>query len=489
MERNVNNIITLDKTIEVTRKLHEAFAYVSEFSRIEQWDPSVAKASKLSSGKPGIGSRYQIDMKAGFSLYYEIIEFEANKRLLMTVDSKLFTAVEEIIFTTTDTDTDTGTGTRVRYIANFNFPAPVAIISRLNPAVMDWVGNTALEGLRKALEDNFTTPKASKVLAVADKLILPGVWRFTRLGYTNSRKRWNALSAYMHDRHAVITGATSGIGLAAAKQLAELGAELTLVVRDKNKAQQVVRELIEQTGNTRINIELADMSLMKEVHALADRLLKAGKPVDILINNAGALFNPRKQTNEGLEQSFALLLLGPYILTERLHPLLAKSESARVVNVLSGGMYSQKIQVNDLQSQRGEYSGSTAYARAKRGLMILTEEWAKRWQGDDISVNAMHPGWVDTPGVVNALPEFYRVTKRLLRKPEQGADTITWLAAAKEAGKVSGKFWLDREQHPSHLSKRTVETAAQRKQLLVALEKLEKTTATTKPKQRKKATS
>jgi dehydrogenase/reductase SDR family protein 12 len=487
MERNVNNIITLDKTIEVTRKLHEAFAYVSEFSRIEQWDPAVAKASKLSSGKPGIGSRYQIDMKAGFSLYYEIIEFEANKRLLMTVDSKLFTAVEEIIFTTTDTGT--GTGTRVRYIANFNFPAPVAIISRLNPAVMDWVGNTALEGLRKALEDNFTTPKASKVLAVADKLILPGVWRFTRLGYTNSRKRWNALSAYMHDRHAVITGATSGIGLAAAKQLAELGAELTLVVRDKNKAQQVVRELIEQTGNTRINIELADMSLMKEVHALADRLLKAGKPVDILINNAGALFNPRKQTNEGLEQSFALLLLGPYILTEQLHPLLAKSESARVVNVLSGGMYSQKIQVNDLQSQRGEYSGSTAYARAKRGLMILTEEWAKRWQGDDISVNAMHPGWVDTPGVVNALPEFYRVTKRLLRKPEQGADTITWLAAAKEAGKVSGKFWLDREQHPSHLSKRTVETAAQRKQLLVALEKLEKTTATTKPKQRKKATS
>ena len=154
----------------------------------------------------------------------------------------------------------------------------------------------------------------------------------------------------MNDRHAVITGATSGIGLAAARQLAELGAELTLVVRDKNKAQQVVRELIEQTGNTRINIEFADMSLMKDVHALADRLLKAGKPVDILINNAGALFNPRQQTTEGLEQSFALLLLGPYILSERLHPLLAKSESARVVNVLSGGMYSQKIQVNDIMS-------------------------------------------------------------------------------------------------------------------------------------------
>jgi NAD(P)-dependent dehydrogenase (short-subunit alcohol dehydrogenase family) len=467
MERKMSNIITIDKTIEVTRKLHEAFAYVSEFSRIEQWDPAVAKASKLSSGKPGVGSRYQINMKAGFTLYYEIIEFEANKRLLMTVDSKLFTAIEEIIFTTIDT------GAKVRYIANFDFPAPVAMISRLNPAVMDWVGNTALKGLKKALEDNFTAPKASKTLAIADKLILPGIWRFTRLGYTNSRKHWNALSVYMNDRHAVITGATSGIGLAAARQLAELGAQLTLVVRDKNKAQQVVRELIEQTGNTRINIELADMSLMKDVHALTERLLKVGKPVDMLINNAGALFNPRKQTTEGLEQSFALLLLGPYILTERLHPLLAKSKSARVVNVLSGGMYSQKIQVNDLQSQRGKYSGSAAYARAKRGLMILTEEWAKRWQGDDISVNAMHPGWVDTPGVVNALPEFYRITKYVLRTPEQGADTITWLAAAKEAGKVSGKFLLDREQHPSHLSKRTVETAAQREQLLMELKELE----------------
>ncbi|MFT6757193.1 MAG: dehydrogenase/reductase SDR family protein 12 [Chitinophagales bacterium] len=481
MEGKMSNLITLDKTIEVTRKLHEAFAYVAEFSRIEQWDPAVAKASKLSSGKPGVGSRYQIDMKAGFTLYYEIIEFEANKRLLMTVDSKLFIAEEEILFTTS------GSSTKVRYIANFNFPAPVAMISRLSPAVMDWVGNAALEGLRQALEGNFATPKASTALAIADKLILPGVWRFTRLGYTNSRKRWNALSAYMGDRHAVITGATSGIGLAAAKQLAALGAQLTLVVRDENKAKQVVAKLAQQTGNTRINIELADMSLMKDVHALAGRLLKAGKPVDILINNAGALFNPRQQTTEGVEQSFALLLLGPYILTERLHPLLVKSESARVVNVLSGGMYSQKIQVNNLQSQRGEYSGSAAYARAKRGLMILTEEWAKRWQGDAISVNAMHPGWVDTPGVVNALPEFYRVTKRVLRTPEQGADTITWLAAAKEAGTVSGKFWLDREQHPSHLSKRTIETQSQRDELLQALAALIKSTAAAKTKRHSKA--
>lgn len=473
----MSNTITLDKTIEVSRNVEEAFAYIAEFSRIEQWDPAVAKATKLTHGKPAVGSRYQIDMNAGFSLFYEVVEFENNKRLLMTVESKLFTAKEEIIFTASTA------GTKVRYIAKFDFIASIAMVNRLFPSIMERAGSSAVEGMRKALENDFAAPQASKALALADKLILPGVWRFTRLGYCNARKRWQPVSAYMEGRHVLITGATSGIGLAAAKQLAELGARLTLVVRDKSKADKIVEELTQQTGNTNINIELADMSLMKDVHSLADRLLKADQAIDILINNAGALFNPRAETAEGLEKSFALLLLGPYVLTERLQPLLVKAnakskeKSARVVNVLSGGMYSQKICVNDLQSQNGEYSGSVAYARAKRGLMILTEEWTKRWLKDGISVNAMHPGWVDTPGVVEALPEFYRITKRFLRTPEQGADTITWLAAAKQAGEVSGKFWLDREQHPSHLSKRTVETAGQRQELLEKLAEFLKTTA------------
>ncbi len=196
----------------------------------------------------------------------------------------------------------------------------------------------------------------------------------------------------------------------------------------------------------------------------------------MLINNAGALFNPRQQTSEGFEMSFALLLLSPSILTERLYPLLQRAESPRVVNVLSGGMYTQKIDVDDLQSRNGEYSGSVAYARAKRGLMILTEDWAGRWLDDGIVVNAMHPGWVDTPGVETALPGFYKVTRRFLRTPEEGADTAVWLASSSEAAKVTGKFWLDREQHPSHLSNRTRETAEERAYLLKTLAELRDST-------------
>jgi len=462
----MSNTITLDETIEVSRPLNEVFAYVSDFARIEEWDPAVARAKRLTDGGPGVDAEYRIDMKAGFSLHYRVIGFEPGRRMQMTVDSRLFTAREEILFE------ETGSGSRVRYIAKFDFPAPLAALNRLFPAAMDRVGKSAVGGLKKALEDDFDPPEASVLTAAADRLVLPGIWRFTRLGYCAARRHWKPVSAYLGERHMLLTGATSGIGKAAARQLATLGARLTLVARDEEKAAALVAELQEQTGNRHIGYEIADLSLMADVHALCDRLLGAGEPVDALVNNAGALFNPRQETAEGLEKSFALLLLAPYILTERLHPLLAKAESPRVVNVLSGGMYTQKIRVRDLQSERGTYSGSVAYARAKRGLMILTEEWAGRWADDGIAVNAMHPGWADTPGVEESLPEFYRLTKYVLRDPDEGADTAVWLAAATEAAEVSGKFWLDREQHPSHLSSRTVESAEDRARLLEQLAEL-----------------
>lgn len=456
--------ITLDETITVARPLHEVFAYISDFPRIDEWDPGVAKGSRLTDGVLGVGSQFKIDMNAGFSLIYTVTEWEPERRMLMTVDSKIFTAVEEIRFAVPKTEREEDT--QVRYIATFTFPAPLAFLAKTFPGVMDKVGKSALAGMKRALEDQFEPPSASTSSVIGDKLIIPGIWRFTRFGYSGARKYWNPVSAYMGKRHVVITGATSGLGLATAEVLASRGAELTLVARDAYKAKTVANGLTQRFGNLRIHVELADLSLMADVNALAERLLKKGQAIDALINNAGAIINSREETSEGLEKSFALLLLSPFLLSERLRSLLKKAAkangAARVVNVLSGGMYSQKIKVKDMESRQGVYSGSSAYAHAKRGLMLLTEQWATDWAADGIVVNAMHPGWADTPGVVSALPEFHRITKRVLRSPHEGADTIIWLASASEAAKVSGQFWLDRQPHSTHLLSCTRETSQER---------------------------
>ncbi len=455
--------ILLDKTITVDRALGECFAYVADFARVQEWDPGVSRAIRLTEGPPGVGSEYRVVMKAGLSLHYTVVAFETSSRILMTVQSSAFTADEEILFEPAPE------GTRIRYIARFRPGLLLGIATRCSPRMMESVGKSAMRGLRAALQDTYTAPSNADRHALGDRLILPGMIRFTRFGYDSARKRWKPVSARLDGKHVLVTGATSGIGLAAAHALASMGAELTLVGRDAGKLSAAVAEISAGSGNSHVHAETADLALMSDVHALAQRLLVQGKPIDALINNAGALFNPRQLTAEGLEKSFALLLLGPYILTERLQPLLAAAGKSRVVNVLSGGMYTQRIRVRDLQSSRGTYSGSVAYARAKRGLMILTEEWARRWRSAGITVNAMHPGWADTPGVESSLPAFRRLTRPVLRTPEQGADTVVWLAAATEAAQVDGQFWLDREPHPSHISAKTRESPEDRAALLAAL--------------------
>ena len=221
-----------------------------------------------------------------------------------------------------------------------------------------------------------------------------------------------------------------------------------------------------ETGRSDITVEIADLSLMAEVNALADRLLAKNKAIDVLINNAGALFNDYALTSEGLEQSFALLLASPSLLTRKLHPLLeGHSTPSRVINVVSGGMYTEKLVCDRLIMTPPKYQGAQAYARAKRALTVLSELWAAQWQEDRIIVNAMHPGWADTPGVASALPTFRSITRRILRTSDEGADTIIWLARAKEAGEISGKLFLDREPRTAYLLAKTKESAAQRAQL------------------------
>jgi NAD(P)-dependent dehydrogenase (short-subunit alcohol dehydrogenase family) len=290
-----------------------------------------------------------------------------------------------------------------------------------------------------------------------DRLVLPGALGFTRFGYALRKRSWTALPKFSDEQVAVVTGATSGLGRVTAERLAELGARVIIG---------------EATGGHRLQAEVVDLSLKAHIRDLANRLLRREDAIHMLVNNAAVLPSERKLTTEGLETAFATDLLSPFLLTELLLPKMRSSAPARVINVLSGGMYLSGVDVDDLENARGKYDGSRAYARAKRGLMILTEHWASRLEGAGVTVNAMHPGWADTPGVRESLPGFHKLTRPVLRTPEQGADTIVWLAASPEAAGHTGKFWLDREPHLSAIFPGTAGSRSQRIQLINELERL-----------------
>jgi NAD(P)-dependent dehydrogenase (short-subunit alcohol dehydrogenase family) len=306
---------------------------------------------------------------------------------------------------------------------------------------------------------------------LADHAIVPGMLMFSRFGFELSRRFWAEPGGTLYGRKVVLTGGTSGIGKAAAYMLAEKKAFLTIIARNREKAVQVQQDIITRTGNPHIDFMIADLGLMRDIEQVAKQLQDTKKSIDILINNAGALFNERQETSEGFEQTFATDLLGVFYLTELLKKSIVRS-SGRIVNVSSGGMYTQKIAVDDLENRQAPYNGTKAYARAKRGVVILTRIWAKELQKDGITVHAMHPGWVDTPGIKRSLPEFHSLVSNLLRTPEQGADTIVWLALSETAGRSTGRFWLDRRPHETVVFPGTGETEQERQALWHQLQRL-----------------
>jgi NAD(P)-dependent dehydrogenase (short-subunit alcohol dehydrogenase family) len=457
----------LNETITLSRPAREVFAYVADFATCEQWDSTATSSRKVTPGPVGVGTRYEVNCAlpiGSLDLEYEIVEFEPDSLVVLIGRGRFFEVRDTI------TITPRGKGCELDYTAEFTWKNGLVRLAGLMEPGLQRMGEASIQkGLKEALEDDYEAPTLSPENARSDRFVPSALSLFSRRGYRRGRAKFKPVSAYMGDKHVVITGATAGLGKSSAEALARMGASLTLVVRDKQRGEALVEELVAETGNQEIRLQIADLALMKDVARVVRSLKRSGRPIDVLINNAGALFNPRRETDEGLEQSFALLLLSPYRLTEGLYPLLKAAPGARVINVVSGGMYSQKLRVEDLQNEQGKYSGSVAYARAKRALMIKTEQWAEQWADDGIVVNAMHPGWADTPGVVTSLPEFHKLTRPILRSPEEGADTIVWLAAATEADKVSGKLFLDREPRTTHLVRSTRESAEERESLRDAL--------------------
>jgi NAD(P)-dependent dehydrogenase (short-subunit alcohol dehydrogenase family) len=305
---------------------------------------------------------------------------------------------------------------------------------------------------------------AGRVLSrVVDPFI---VGSFDRTGFLihSLTFRPDDLDVELGDRRCLVTGANSGIGYQTALALADLGAKVVLLCRNPERGEQAAEEIRKQTGNARVELERVDLSDLASVRQAAARLAEG--PVDVLVHNAGVLPDRRQETRDGLELTFATHVVGPHLLTRLLRPNLERSADGRIVWVSSGGMYTRRLNLRDPNwTRRKRYDGVLAYAETKRAQVVLSELWAQELRDTSVVVNAMHPGWAETPAVKSSLPRFYRIARPILRTPAQGADTVVWLAACPRAGRLTGRFFFDREPRRTHFLPGTRETRPEREAL------------------------
>jgi NAD(P)-dependent dehydrogenase (short-subunit alcohol dehydrogenase family) len=249
----------------------------------------------------------------------------------------------------------------------------------------------------------------------------------------------------MAGREVVITGATSGLGRAAAVAMRQRGARLTIVGRDPARTRAAAAQISSAGGDSTdpVHVAIADLASLADARRFVETYASANAHLDALVHNAGALTAEYVRTSEGFEATYASQVLAPHVLTAGLLPLLAAAHGGRVVTVSSGGMYTERLEAARMELPEERYDGVRAYALAKRAQVALTQEWARRFPAP-VQFHAMHPGWADTPGVRTALPAFRRVTRPILRTPEEGADTIVWLSGVDPIPGPNGSFWLDR---------------------------------------------
>jgi retinol dehydrogenase-14 len=249
----------------------------------------------------------------------------------------------------------------------------------------------------------------------------------------------------MAGKTVLITGGTAGIGRATAMGLATMGAHLGITGRDRGRTEEAAAEIRAASGG-QVDVFVADLSSQPQVRRLADEVLQAYPRIDVLVNNVGGYWNTRQVTADGLERTFALNYLAPFLLTNLLLDRLKQSAPARVVTVASNAHTTGRIDFDDLQGERS-YSGSRAYSQSKLGNVLFIYELVRRLAASAVTANALHPGVVNTSfgagdpgGVQRLLVPFVRP---FLKTPEQGAATSIHLASSPDLEQVSGRYFAN----------------------------------------------
>jgi NAD(P)-dependent dehydrogenase (short-subunit alcohol dehydrogenase family) len=255
-------------------------------------------------------------------------------------------------------------------------------------------------------------------------------------------------------RTCLVTGATSGIGRAAARELARRGAELVLVCRDPARGEETLAEIREDTANAKLSLLRADLSSQAEIRRAAQGFLESGRPLHVLLNNAGVVLMRRSETVDRIESTFAVNHLGYFLLTRLLEDRLRESAPARIVNVASDAHHyaGGRLDFDDLQSRRA-YRVMQVYGKSKLANILFTRELARRLARSGVTANCLHPGFVGSNfGKNNGL--LGRVSMTVLRpfarSPEKGAETAVWLCESPELEGVSGEYFFDKRPRRPH---------------------------------------
>ena len=261
----------------------------------------------------------------------------------------------------------------------------------------------------------------------------------------------------MKGRIVIITGSNSGIGRETAIGLAKMGATIVMVVRDQGRGEKARTEIVNQTGNSSVDLMICDLSLISSIRHFAEEFKKKHDRLDVLINNAGATFSKREVTSEGFERNFAVNYLGPFLLTHELLSLLKSSAPSRIINVSSGLAKNGKVDLDDLQSEKN-YAGTKfyspsrapAYDNAKLMLMMFTYELTKRLNGSGVTVNVLMPGFTATNLGKNSgsLSSYimFKMVRPMQQSAKKGAETSVYLASSDEVKDLTGKCFAKKKE-------------------------------------------
>ncbi len=245
----------------------------------------------------------------------------------------------------------------------------------------------------------------------------------------------------------LITGGTSGIGKAAATALAAMGAKIVVTGRNRERGERAVEEIRRESGGDEISLLVADLTVQAEVRRLAEEFEERHDRLDVLLNNAGVVQSKRTETPDGLETTLAVNHLAPFLLTNLLLGLLKRSAPSRIITVASEAQRWGKLDLDDLQSTR-KYRGMPVYGMTKLANIMFTFELAERLRGTGVTANCVHPGAVNTNFGTNNSglgTLLFRVSKPFMRSPEQGADTVIYLASSPDVEGMTGKYLSDRK--------------------------------------------